>query len=211
MVCALSLLNVTAQQDPSLRCPWYIEPMMYVVYKRHSLWQNDGVAAHIGVTLDVQAAQVVTDFFDELKSRSKGYASMEYTITGYRANDLVRLDVKINNEVRLHIHASFPAACKLHRQALSVVGKYCMRRQALHCVAACKCLPRFPLRQDKATHWVSLYAVACSDSGAAGVHSAPGCSLPRGPQPGEEAQRAHPAAAVPHPHPGCHRLARHCI
>ena len=39
-------------------------------------------------------AQVVTDFFDELKSRSKGYASMEYKVTGYRANDLVRLDIK---------------------------------------------------------------------------------------------------------------------
>ncbi len=43
--------------------------------------------------------QVVTDFFDEMKSRSKGYASMEYQITGYRPNKLVRLDVKINQEV----------------------------------------------------------------------------------------------------------------
>jgi translation elongation factor EF-4 len=45
-------------------------------------------------------AQVVTDFFDEMKSRSRGYASMEYHITGYRKNDLVRLDIKINGEVR---------------------------------------------------------------------------------------------------------------
>ena len=45
------------------------------------------------------ALQVVTDFFDEMKSRSKGYASMEYQITGYRPNKLVRLDVKINQEV----------------------------------------------------------------------------------------------------------------
>ena len=42
---------------------------------------------------------MVTDFFDEMKSRSKGYASMEYQITGYRPNKLVRLDVKINQEV----------------------------------------------------------------------------------------------------------------
>ena len=39
--------------------------------------------------------QVVTDFFDELKSRSKGYASMEYKVTGYEENDLVRLDIKV--------------------------------------------------------------------------------------------------------------------
>jgi GTP-binding protein LepA len=39
--------------------------------------------------------QVITDFFDQMKSRSKGYASMEYQLTGYRENDLVRLDILI--------------------------------------------------------------------------------------------------------------------
>ena len=51
--------------------------------------------------------QVVTDFFDELKSRSRGYASMEYKLTGYRRSDLVRLDIKINAEV------SFPSALRI--------------------------------------------------------------------------------------------------
>ena len=42
---------------------------------------------------------MITDFFDAMKSRSKGYASMEYSLVGYRPNDLVRLDILINGEV----------------------------------------------------------------------------------------------------------------
>ncbi|BBL85887.1 GTP-binding protein LepA (chromatophore) [Paulinella micropora] len=47
---------------------------------------------------EVPLAEVVTDFFDEMKSRTKGYASMEYNLIGYRPNELVCLDVLINGE-----------------------------------------------------------------------------------------------------------------
>merc|ERR1712176_58136 len=43
-------------------------------------------------------AEIVTDFFDELKSRTRGHASMEYSLLDYRVNDLVKLEIKINQE-----------------------------------------------------------------------------------------------------------------
>lgn len=66
---------------------------------------------------DMPLAEVITDFFDELKSRSKGYASMEYSLVGYRENDLVRLDVRINDE------EATPLACIVHRDKSYAVGK----------------------------------------------------------------------------------------
>ncbi len=47
---------------------------------------------------EIPLAEVVTDFFDQMKSRTQGYASMEYQLIGYRKNDLVKLDVLINSE-----------------------------------------------------------------------------------------------------------------
>ena len=66
--------------------------------------------------------QVVTDFFDELKSRSQGYASMEYHVTGYRQNHLVRLDIRINNE------PAEPLATIVHRDAAYRVGRALTKR-----------------------------------------------------------------------------------
>ena len=47
---------------------------------------------------ELPLAEVVTDFFDQLKSRTKGYASMEYQLLGYRENPLVKLDILVNGD-----------------------------------------------------------------------------------------------------------------
>ncbi|MCK9912251.1 elongation factor 4, partial [Microbacteriaceae bacterium K1510] len=42
--------------------------------------------------------EVVFDFYDRLKSISKGYASFDYSIIGYEENDLVKLSILVNDE-----------------------------------------------------------------------------------------------------------------
>ncbi|KAH8969446.1 hypothetical protein BDL97_02G034100 [Sphagnum fallax] len=61
--------------------------------------------------------EMVGDFFDQLKSRSKGYASMEYSVTGYKESKLVRLDILINEEI------VDPLAVIVHRDKAYGVGR----------------------------------------------------------------------------------------
>jgi len=53
----------------------------------------------VEVTFDMPLAEIVFDFYDKLKSISKGYASFDYHITDYKKADLVRLDILLNGEM----------------------------------------------------------------------------------------------------------------
>ncbi|MGB3300874.1 MAG: translation elongation factor 4 [Phormidesmis sp.] len=66
---------------------------------------------------EIPLAEIVTDFFDQMKSRSRGYASMEYNLIGYRANALVKLDVMINGD------KVDPLAAIVHKDKAYYVGR----------------------------------------------------------------------------------------
>jgi GTP-binding protein LepA len=52
----------------------------------------------VEVRFDIPLAELILDFFDQLKSRTKGYASLDYEMGGYRPSDLVRLGMLLAGE-----------------------------------------------------------------------------------------------------------------
>ncbi|XP_057785986.1 translation factor GUF1 homolog, chloroplastic [Salvia miltiorrhiza] len=78
----------------------YIGALMELAQERRGEFKEIKFITEIRASLlyELPLAEMVGDFFDQLKSRSKGYASMEYSFIGYRESDLVKLDIQINGE-----------------------------------------------------------------------------------------------------------------
>jgi GTP-binding protein LepA len=78
----------------------YIGPLMELSTNRRGLFQNMEYLDPTRVVLhfEMPLAELIVDYFDQLKSRSQGYASMDYEELGYRAANLAKVDILVNGE-----------------------------------------------------------------------------------------------------------------
>lgn len=79
----------------------YVGSLMELSQTKRGIFKNMQYLDKIRVNLeyDIPLSEVITDFYDQLKSRSKGYASLDYEFSDYRRADLVKLDILLAGEV----------------------------------------------------------------------------------------------------------------
>jgi GTP-binding protein LepA len=77
----------------------YVGPVMTLANQKRGVQMN--MAYHgrqVMLTYEMPLAEIVLDFFDKLKSVSRGYASMDYEFKEYRAADVVKVDIMLNGD-----------------------------------------------------------------------------------------------------------------
>jgi len=78
----------------------YYGPIMELVTKRRGIFKQQEYPAPHRVQLDyeIPLSEIIIDFFDDLKSRTKGYASLDYQFLEYRPDKLQKLEILVNGE-----------------------------------------------------------------------------------------------------------------
>lgn len=78
----------------------YVGPIMELCQERRGIYKNMEYLGTSRVMLhyEMPLSEIIFDFFDALKSRTKGYASLDYDFIGYQEGDLVKMDMLVNGE-----------------------------------------------------------------------------------------------------------------
>jgi len=97
--------RITLVEEPYVQAtvispPDYVGSIMELTQNRRGALKNLEYLAdgRVLLTYDLPLAELIVDYFDQLKSRTKGYASLDYELIGYREGDLVKLEILLNAE-----------------------------------------------------------------------------------------------------------------
>ena len=98
--------SIAEAEEPYVRAsiftpPEYIGALMDLCQQRRGIYKDTKYLDPTRVELhyDLPLAEIIYDFFDALKSRSRGYASLDYELSDYRPSRLVKLDILLNGEM----------------------------------------------------------------------------------------------------------------
>ncbi|PIB34300.1 elongation factor 4 [Reichenbachiella sp. 5M10] len=78
----------------------YVGPIISLCMDKRGTIQNQVylTADRVELTFDIPLSEIVFDFFDKLKTISRGYASLDYELTGLKQSNMVKLDIMLNGE-----------------------------------------------------------------------------------------------------------------
>ena len=91
----------------------YIGPIMELCQDKRGIYESIDYLdkTRVNIHYELPLSEIVYDFFDRLKSSTKGFASFDYEVIGYKQSDLVKMDVLLNGEIvdalSLIVHKDF--------------------------------------------------------------------------------------------------------
>ena len=98
--------EIEIAEEPFVRAsiitpPEYVGAIMDICQERRGEYLDMTYLdqSRVEMHYDMPLNEIIFDFFDCLKSKTRGYASLDYEVTGYRASNLVKLDILLNGEV----------------------------------------------------------------------------------------------------------------
>jgi GTP-binding protein LepA len=116
--------NISAVEEPMVKATIitpseYVGTLMELCQDRRGSFTNMEYLTEKRVSLHYRLplAEIMFDFFDQLKSRSRGYASFDYEVLGYDASHMVKMDILLNGE------AVDALSCIVHRDKAEKVGR----------------------------------------------------------------------------------------
>lgn len=79
----------------------YVGPIMELCQERRGIYKDMQYleSTRVAINYNMPLNEIIYDFFDALKSRTKGYASLDYELEGYQRTPLVKLDILLNGDV----------------------------------------------------------------------------------------------------------------